>query len=78
MNSNNNEKVSQCLAIIDRADRIAVLTGAGISVPSGIPDFRSPGGIYSTASSANVFDIDHFHRCPEDYYAFAEQLEKVV
>ena len=27
---------------------ICVLTGAGVSVASGIPDFRSPGGMYST------------------------------
>lgn len=28
--------------------RIVTLTGAGVSVPSGIPDFRSPGGMYSS------------------------------
>ena len=27
---------------------IFVLTGAGVSVASGIPDFRSPGGMYDT------------------------------
>ena len=32
---------------IDRASRIVVFTGAGISTESGIPDFRSPGGIWS-------------------------------
>jgi NAD-dependent deacetylase len=33
--------------MIERADSIVALTGAGISTESGIPDFRSPGGIWS-------------------------------
>ena len=33
---------------IARSNRIVVLTGAGISVPSGIPDFRSATGLYAT------------------------------
>ncbi len=32
--------------IIDTSQRIVVFTGAGISVPSGIPDFRSAHGVY--------------------------------
>lgn len=32
---------------IERASRIAVFTGAGISTESGIPDFRSPGGLWT-------------------------------
>lgn len=34
-------------ALLDVADDIMVFTGAGISTESGIPDFRSPGGIWS-------------------------------
>src|SRR5579875_1810731 len=34
-------------ALIDQADRVVVFTGAGISTESGVPDFRSPGGVWS-------------------------------
>jgi len=33
--------------LIDDARRVVVFTGAGISTESGIPDFRSPGGVWS-------------------------------
>ncbi|MEQ9316708.1 MAG: Sir2 family NAD-dependent protein deacetylase [Henriciella sp.] len=33
--------------MIKAADRVLVFTGAGISTESGIPDFRSPGGVWS-------------------------------
>jgi NAD-dependent deacetylase len=33
--------------LVDRAHRVVVFTGAGISTESGIPDFRSPGGVWS-------------------------------
>jgi len=33
--------------MIRNANRVAVFTGAGISTESGIPDFRSPGGVWS-------------------------------
>src|SRR4051812_11558864 len=33
--------------MIERARRAVVFTGAGISTESGVPDFRSPGGVWS-------------------------------
>ncbi len=41
------ESVTAAARLIHEAQRIVVFTGAGISTESGIPDFRSPGGIWS-------------------------------
>src|SRR5436309_8663744 len=61
------------LAELVRSARCAVaLTGAGISVPSGIPDFRSPGtGLWEKVDPMEVAHIDVFRRDPKrfwDYY----------
>ncbi len=46
--SNETESGSAALArLIERSRRAVVFTGAGISTESGIPDFRSPGGIWT-------------------------------
>jgi NAD-dependent deacetylase len=41
---------AQLAEMIRGANRIVVFTGAGISTESGIPDFRSPGGVWSKMS----------------------------
>jgi NAD-dependent deacetylase len=41
------QEVAALARLIDAADRIVVFTGAGISTESGIPDFRSPGGVWT-------------------------------
>jgi len=56
------------------AQRAVVLTGAGISVPSGIPDFRSPGkGIWETVDPMEVAHIDAFRRDPHSFWQFYSQ-----
>jgi NAD-dependent deacetylase len=47
------------------------LTGAGISVPSGIPDFRSPGtGLWEKVNPLEVATIDAFHRDTKKFWDF--------
>ena len=41
------EAVDQLRSMFDECKRAVVFTGAGISTESGIPDFRSPGGIWT-------------------------------
>src|SRR5271167_221236 len=40
-------EIAELARLIDRARQAVVFTGAGISTESGIPDFRSPGGVWS-------------------------------
>ena len=47
--------------LVARAGSVVALTGAGISVPSGIPDFRSAGtGLWQDVDPMEVAHIDAF------------------
>jgi NAD-dependent deacetylase len=49
--------------LIRESSSTVALTGAGVSVPSGIPDFRTPGeGMWTKVDPMKVAHIDAFHR----------------
>ena len=53
------------------SERAVVLTGAGVSVPSGIPDFRSPRtGLWENVDPMEVAHIGVFRREPERFWHF--------
>lgn len=59
------------LAELIRANQPCVaLTGAGVSTESGIPDFRSAGGIWAQFDPYEVASIDAFRRDPERVWEF--------
>ncbi|KAJ2353723.1 NAD-dependent histone deacetylase sir2 [Coemansia sp. RSA 2618] len=73
--------IDHVVDLLKRAKRILVLTGAGVSVSCGIPDFRSPAGIYTRLNEEfglddpqQMFDIEYFRETPELFYSFAKEL----
>ena len=60
--------------LIRSARSVVALTGAGISVPSGIPDFRSPGtGLWANVDPMEVAHISVWRRDPERFWGFYGQ-----
>ncbi len=59
-----NRNIERLASLIAGARRIVVFTGAGVSTESGIPDFRSPGGIWSRFDPEE-FTIYRFLASPE-------------
>lgn len=58
-----------------RARRVVVLTGAGISTPSGIPDFRSEGtGLWSRDEPMEVASLGTFRTHPERFFEWFRPL----
>jgi NAD-dependent deacetylase len=65
--------------LIRRARSVVALTGAGISVPSGIPDFRSPGtGLWANVDPMEVAHISVWRRDPERFWSFYGQRFSVL
>jgi NAD-dependent deacetylase len=57
--------------LIRSARSVVALTGAGISVPSGIPDFRSPGtGLWANVDPMEVAHISVWRREPARFWGF--------
>lgn len=71
----NNQALETAYTLIRRAKYITALTGAGISTPSGIPDFRSPtSGIWEHYNPAEVASLQGFRHDPSKFYAWIRPL----
>jgi len=72
--------IEDVVDLIKKSNNIIVLTGAGISVSCGIPDFRSENGVYSRLGEFDLdepqqmFDLEYFKICPQTFYSFAHEL----
>lgn len=70
--------IAQAAALLRNANHAIALTGAGISTPSGIPDFRTPdSGVWSqVADPLEVASIYAFKRWPQRFYDWLHPLAR--
>ncbi|HTP02022.1 MAG TPA: NAD-dependent deacylase [Anaerolineales bacterium] len=65
--------------LLQRAERAVVVTGAGISTPSGIPDFRSEGtGLWAHDEPLEAASLNTFRTHPERFYAWFRPLASQI
>ncbi|XP_050531270.1 NAD-dependent protein deacetylase sirtuin-1-like [Daktulosphaira vitifoliae] len=70
------------IRLLKSSTRIMVLTGAGVSVSCGIPDFRSHNGVYARLATEfpdlpdpqSMFCIDYFRKDPRPFFKFAREI----
>jgi NAD-dependent deacetylase len=71
LSTSTSDRVTRLASLIREAGSVVALTGAGISVPSGIPDFRSPGsGLWENVDPIEVAHIDAWRADPERFWHF--------
>lgn len=73
------DAISRAARLLRRARHTIALTGAGMSTPSGIPDFRSPGtGLWEKTDPMEVASLQAFRRHPEAFYEWIRPLARTL
>ncbi len=73
------DKIARAAELIRNSKHAVALTGAGISTPSGIPDFRSPGsGLWEKVDPYEVASIEGFLRNPQRFYDWLRPLARLT
>src|SRR5579872_5227066 len=72
------EQLQDAIELIQPAQRVVVLTGAGISTESGIPDFRSPGSIWRQQPPVSYQDFISKPEARRKYWQTRRALSEQV
>jgi NAD-dependent deacetylase len=62
--------ISESAKLIDQSKLVIFFTGAGISTPSGIPDFRGKTGLWKQENPMDVISLSTFQSQPARFYAW--------
>jgi NAD-dependent deacetylase len=69
------DQIERAADILRRARHVVAFTGAGISTPSGIPDYRSPGsGLWENDDPYTVASLSAFRYHPERFFRWVRPL----
>jgi len=72
------ERIDKAADILLRSRSTLALTGAGISVESGIPDFRSSDGLWSRYDPAEYATIEAFRANPQKVWQMLTEMDAIV
>lgn len=72
------EAIKHAVDLLRNARNVVALTGAGISTPSGIPDFRGPKGAWNTVDPLEVASLQRFLHNPRAFYDWFRPLLDTV
>jgi len=67
------QKLQQAITILKESNHTVAFTGAGISVESGIPPFRGPGGLWSQYDPI-ILDLDYYKRYSDKSWPVVKKL----
>jgi NAD-dependent deacetylase len=65
-------------ALLKKSKKAVALTGAGISVESGIPDFRSPGGLWERFDPMEYATIQAFKKNPAKVWVMLKEMDGIL
>jgi NAD-dependent deacetylase len=69
--------IQRAIGLIAEARHAVALTGAGLSTPSGIPDFRSPDtGLWANYNPMEIATVHAFRHHPEDFFKWIRPLTR--
>lgn len=70
----NEKQIAKLQEMIDKAKRIVIMTGAGFSTASGIPDFRGADGLYTDTKTVvppeTIISHHYFMEHPKEFYQY--------
>lgn len=72
------ERIKKAAQIIYQSKKTIALTGAGVSVESGIPDFRSRGGLWERFDPTEYGTIGAFQADPEKVWQMLEEVSDLL